>query len=377
MVKHFNYYEDYDKQTNIKKIIAFFLDALFVIILGLVGAIIIATPIIKGTSQYQNSISVMETTCVECYKIQADAKLSIKKDESSILSEDELYQEYLSAHILLSYTYNQEKYNAASIVIQDTSKKATFDNDLIGYYFATYKKDNNIKVEDYGDKDSKDYFISLITKSNVASYFDLHGSDLPSLTFEVGKDLYNYKNGKTSSSSYSSNLNDFFISTNRKGLVELSTFEPYKVNYDKYVAEYKNVCGQQIAALLLTLLAAFLIVVLLPMVIFGNGLTFGRFLTKTRCVSKKNPIVSTILDLLVYLILLFPSIAIIGIFAFGMNCLNVAIVGSVTLLGFVFVAFIIVIADFIVTSFVPKNVSFIELASMQKMVGVAKKITED
>ena len=91
-----------EKQTSIKKMLTFFLDYLFLAVLGIVLTIVAATPILKSTNVYKSSVSEMETTSVECYKIQCDAKLSIKKDESSIFNENELFDEYVNAHILLS-----------------------------------------------------------------------------------------------------------------------------------------------------------------------------------------------------------------------------------------------------------------------------------
>jgi hypothetical protein len=64
--------------------LSFFLDYLFLAILGVVLTIVVATPILKSSNIYKDSINEMETTSVKCYEIQCAAKLSIKKDEKSI-----------------------------------------------------------------------------------------------------------------------------------------------------------------------------------------------------------------------------------------------------------------------------------------------------
>lgn len=125
-------YLRYEKQTSTKKMLAFFIDYIIIAFLGIFLSILAVTPIMKNTNVYKGSVHEMEVSSVECYKIQCDAKLSIKKDEKSILNEKDLFLEYVKSHILLSYTYNTDKYNSSSIKIDDTTNKATFENDLIG-----------------------------------------------------------------------------------------------------------------------------------------------------------------------------------------------------------------------------------------------------
>ena len=311
-----------EKQTSIKKMLAFFLDYLFLTILGLVLTITAVTPIIKNTKAYKNSYSEMEVTSVECYKIQCEANLSIKKDEQSIYNEDELFDEYVLTHILLSYFYNTDQYNAEGISIEDTSKKATFENDYIGYYYSKYKLDKNIKVEDLNGKTGNEYFISLVKDNNGSTFFDFHENELPSLKSEIGIDLYKYKNSGEKSSYYSS-FEDFFLNLNRKALIELNDYEPYKVHYDKFVNAFEVICGLENKSLFIVYSVLFVLMLLLPKVISGNGLTLGNLITKTRVRYEKNKWVSLLVDNVLTYILMFTATSFIGLISFGIAALSI------------------------------------------------------
>ncbi len=365
-----------EKQTSIKKMLTFFLDYLFLVILGVLLTILIATPILKTTNVYNNSYNEMEVTSVECYKIQCEAKLSIKKDEKSILNESELFDEYVNSHILLSYSYHVDQFNEASIQIDDTSKKASFDNDYLGYYYSQYKLDKNIEIEDYNGQTGINYFISLIKDGNCDSFFEYHENDLPSIKAEIGIDLFKYKNGAKSSSYYSS-FKDFFINLNRKGLIELTEYAPYKEQYDQYINAYERICKAQSKTLLIVYSSLYIAMLLLPSVISGNGVTLGALITKTRTRYEKNKIASVIVDNVLTYILMFTSIGFTGLFSFGIASLSIKLFYNVTILTFVLAALIILIADFIITSFVPKNVTLVELASFETKVDVHKSIKKE
>ena len=365
-----------EKQTSVKKMLSFFLDYLFLAILGVVLTIVVATPILKSSNVYKDSINEMEITSVKCYEIQCAAKLSIKKDEKSIFNENELFDEYVNSHILLSYNYNSAKFNEASITIDDTSKKSSFDNDYIGYYYSQYKQEKNIKVEDYGGKTGKEYFISLIKNGNGNSFFEYHENELPSIKPEVGIDLYKYKNGAKNSSYYSS-FKDFFLDLNRKGLIELTEYHPYKVEYDKYINAYEAICKAQNRTIIIVYSSLFVTMLLLPKIISGNGLTLGALITKTRTRYDKNKILSLLLDNILTYIIMFSAIGFIGLISYGIASLGVKLFYNVTLLTFILAALIILIADFIITSFVPKNITLIEIASFETKVDVHKSVKEE
>lgn len=368
-------YFGYEKQTSTKKMLAFFFDYIIVAFLGIFLSIVAVSPILKNTNVYKKSIHEMEVSSVECYKIQCDAKLSIKKDEKSILNEDDLFLEYVKSHILLSYTYNIDKYNGVSILIDDTTNKATFENDLIGYYFSEYKSNKNIKEMDYNGKTGKEYFISLITSSNVSSYFDLHDNELPSLKFEVGEDLYKYTNKTIKDSNYFSSLKSAFLNLNRKGLIELNEYEPYKINYDKYIKGYDDICRAQSLSLIIIYSSIFALMILLPKVIFG--LTIGSLLTKTRIRYEKNVILSNVIDNLLTYILMFSITTMIGLVAFGIGSLAIRLFYNVTILTFVLVSIIVLIIDLIITAFIPRNATLIELAAFETYVDARKSVKKE
>lgn len=375
MFKNNDNYLGYEKQTSTRKMLSFFLDYILIAILGIVLSIAGAVPILKNTNVYKDSIQEMETSSVECYKIQCDAKLSIKKDESSILNEDDLFLEYLQSHILLSYSYNTDKYNEASINIDDTSNKATYDNDLIGYYFSNYKLSKNIKVEDYNGKDGKEYFVSLLTNSDAGSYYELHENELPSLKVEVGVDLYKYTNNINKSSEYFSTLKSSFLGLNRKGLIELNEYAPYKTEYDKYINGYETICRAQNVSLVITYSILFVLMIILPKVIFG--VTIGGLSTKTRIRYERNRIVANIIDNILTYILMFSSVAFVGLVSFDIASLAIKIFYNITILTFVFVSLIVMIADLILTAFIPRNSTLVELAAFETMVDVHKSIKKE
>ena len=167
------------------------------------------------------------------------------------------------------------------------------------------------------------------------------------------------------------------MNLNRKGLIELAEYEPYKVQYDKYIGAYERICKAQNRTLLIVYSSLIVAMLILPKVISGNGITLGALITKTRTRYDKSKILSLVIDNLLTYIIMFSAVGFIGLISFGIASLGVKLFYNVTLLTFVLVSLIILIADFVVTSFVPKNITLIELASFETMVDIHKTVKEE
>ena len=164
---------------------------------------------------------------------------------------------------------------------------------------------------------------------------------------------------------------------NRKALIELAEYEPYKAQYDKYISAYERICKAQNRTLIIVYSSLIVAMLVLPKVISGNGLTLGALITKTRTRYDKNKILSLVVDNVLTYIIMFSAVGFIGLISFGIASLSVKLFYNITLLTFILVALIILMADFVVTSFVPKNITLIELASFETMVDVHKSIKEE
>ena len=116
---------------------------------------------------------------------------------------------------------------------------------------------------------------------------------------------------------------------------------------------------------------------LIPKVISGNGVTLGGLITKTRTRYERNKLLSLSLDSVLTYILFFTSAGFFGIITFGLASLSIKLISNITLLTFILVSVIILIADLIITAFVPKNVTLVELCSFETFVDVHKSVKDE
>lgn len=320
-MNRFDYFKDEETSKTSKRILGYFIDSLMIIIVSIILIFTAGFPILVNNKQFQQDSDTLNNCISEIYNTQADTKLvSLDKtqDQPTLNSQDVIVKEYLNKQIALSYSKDQTKFAEASIVIESTQEIATYENDNLAYYFTTYKYENNIEVEDYGELSPKTYFIEKILKANGGdNYYVFDNEELPYLKAEIAVEAYQYINNKTQDVSTFNDLSGFYASIANLGLKELSSIEAYANAYDEYLTVFNNMANVQNLVMFIAFLIAFIIVIVLPTTIFGNGTTLGRLLSKTRLVYKKKNVGFMILRLVLELVLYMSSLLVINMFTFG------------------------------------------------------------
>ena len=133
-------------------------------------SLFIASPILQNNPSNKKISDDLVQSCIKLYDVQEEAKLSIRVNETEILDEISLTKKYIESQILLSYTYFTQDFNNAGITIEDTSKKATFETDLIGYYNEFTKKFNETTLLQklYEANYNDEIYITVLDEMNIA-----------------------------------------------------------------------------------------------------------------------------------------------------------------------------------------------------------------
>lgn len=370
--------EKYDKQTPSKKLLSFVIDLLILFVLNILFLYVATGPIIQNSSSFKNSISKIDESVAEIYNIQSEAKLSIKKSDNEILSDNELIIEYLTAHVYLSYYYDEDTFKQNNITFDNTDKKATYDNDLLAYYYVNYKTEKEINISSYGEETPKLYFINQIIVAGTAKdLYVLHEQELPSLKAEVAVDLYKYLKNEVKSSSYYETFSNFFVAANHTALLELHNYQPFEQQYQAYYSAYTSITNLENLAGILTFVILFLLLFVLPPIFFGDGVTLGRLITKTRVIYNKNVILGHLISDFSYLLITFIVGGVSIIIGFGFAVFSMPIDGWLYMSILTLISFIVIVVDFFFMTFSRSKNTLIETISMTSLVDVNKKHYEE
>ena len=364
-------YTDYNQPTSSKKIFAFFIDALIVGVLSFITLNFFTAPTVANGNYFKANLDSLNVTIEQLYDIQIAAKLSVDSGEDGIVNDNELFKEYANMHIVLSYTYHQDEFNAQGINITDVTNKATYENDHLGYYYVHYKFENNIATDDYGSDSVKDYFVNKIILSDGGDqYYEQHGEDIPSFKAETAIKIYQYLNDENGDSNYYQNVSNFFLTKSHNAIYDLQNYDTYSVLFKNYSTIYTNLMHVMNLAVLLNFVAIYLLVIIIPSIIFANGFTLGRLAMKIRLDYSKMPVLSHIASDLMYFILFIFYMVLGEIMSLGMAFAASIILPGISMLLLLLVSLIVAFFDFAVMSFSSKKKTFLELVSGSRFVDI-------
>jgi hypothetical protein len=243
----------------------------------------------------------------------------------------------------LSYEKAPLLYDQNNITPDSSIEVASFYNDNLAYYYSQYKHVRSIKTEDFGNLAPHMYFIKLMEESSAKDYYVFNSEDLPYIKAEAGVEIYKLINGKISSSEAFDVIYQNYLNLVNKGLEELQSYDLYLEHFDSYKTSLCALYRLEFVSLIIAFISCYLLIIIAPQYIFGNGLTLGRFIMKTRiCFAKENyafVILRQFLELLSSIVL----ILIIGFFTYGVYIFLLP-VGFTSVLGIlsIFLTFTIV-----------------------------------
>lgn len=322
MKRKFDKYKDFPKSLTTPRILGYLIDSILIVVASIVLTITVGGAILNNNDYYKNENLSLNNIAHEIYNLESETKLVIKDEKSetpALLSVDCIMEEYLRKQIALSYLKDPAPYTEAKITLDSTYIPATYENDNLAYYFAIYKAEKGIQTDVFGNKTPKSYFIEEILKKTTGhDLYVYEGENLPYLKSDVGISVYKYLNDKNSADmTHYETLKTTYNEVASKGLQEINNYEPFLNLYNQYIKHFDNVMNIHNLAQIVAYTISFILVILIAEIVFGYGLTLGRFLTKTRVNYKDRKIYRTIIRLLVEFIVFMPVIFVSNIFTFG------------------------------------------------------------
>ena len=373
----FSHFNNKLEASTSKKTLAFVIDAFVNVILSVLLIGFTAFPILSNFKEFKDAQDEVGYSTQEIYKIQEETKftrLDKNSEKAQFVSVDTLVREYFNKQVALSFEKHGSEYFAAGIPSLDakdqTFEIATHDNDNLAYYFVHYKFTHNIKTDDYGILSSRTYFTTLLKGSEfkaLYTYNEADYDDLPYITYENGIAIYNYLyKGAEDSTAYTSLFNCYVYFAN-KGLEELKSYDLFMNHYDNYRINLNTLFIYEAVFAFVTVAITYLVSVVLPQIIFGNGVTLGRFLTKTRVVYNKENYGFVALRMLIELHLYVPTLFLSTSFSIGAAILG-ATVNGFSLIYIVFACFTFLLIDFVLLTLTKNKKSIAELATKSYLV---------
>ena len=223
------------KQNMTRKIVSSFLDGLLLLIFNVVLVLTVVFPILRNNEEFKKNNDRCFEEIHQIYLIHEEAKVNflVEGSKKDIISKEELFDIYVDQNLNTSYQYNINLFNEQGITI-DLDSYASFDNDILAYYFVNYKNEKKINILDYNNKDSKVYYVENILYKNInKDYFDLVDG-FPVIKFEKAINIYNYKKGLSNDTTLYNEFYNAFIKINQMAIEDLSTYSEYKDHFNKY-----------------------------------------------------------------------------------------------------------------------------------------------
>ena len=226
-------------------------------------------------------------------------------DSSNQISEEETFTKYCLSHILLSYTIDSAPFTGYTINVDSLLKQydieiASYSTDYLAKFYTVYVpkyniyNDKNNDVVELGSVSEKSFFIKKLNDSmkNTPEYVSwiFNGEDFPYLKGEYAVNLYRYLFNMENS--YQVGLTSYnFLADNYQTVHKVSSnyiynSQRYQDLYTSYKSSYAF-CSYSIDVVsLIVYFISFLLIIVLPQIIFKNGRTFGSLIFKGAVIDK-------------------------------------------------------------------------------------------
>lgn len=288
MKKQSKYFE-MPTQTISRKVGSSFIDGLLLIIVGVILTLTAGFGALKQNKNFKQNNDQCFNSIRAMYQIQDDAKLQIVKGEDglTVLATADYFEAYILPQIYRSYLEYEEDFKAKEIVLDDQKENAsTLENDVLAFYFVHYKNEKQIQLETYNGKEPLTYFKNDIFFAQLKKdYFMDKENDLPTLKSSVAISLYQHIKKIEKNNDLFYEFSDAILAIRNLGLKDLANYDVYQNLYHQYETAYQTMAKYENVMLFITYTIAFLICVGIPMLVSKNGISVGKFLTRTRYVS--------------------------------------------------------------------------------------------
>lgn len=368
-------------QTISKKVSSALIDGVLLMILGVILTLTLGFEILKNNNDYKESHNNCFENIVEMYKIQDESKLQKldKEDETKVLAVADYFEEYILKQINLSYKTFEPEFIDAGITLEiKEDNYSTLENDELAYYFVKYKVEHNINLELFENKEPLTYFKEDVLFKNISEdYYLNQNNELPIIKSEVAIRLYNHYCDKENNQDLYYEFSDMVIAIRNIGLNDLEKYEVYDNYYQIYYIAYIEMAKMHNLILLSMFALSFLILIGIPNIVFKNGMSIGKLLTRTRVIHYEDNRIGVLRRLartLLLFILFTIVIAFISLFTFGFENMAIPlfIVGSVKIsfLQIILIGFAFMLINFLLMCFNNEHRSLTDIITGTKQVDV-------
>lgn len=302
-------YKNITLVENIQRFKALVIDALILFVVSLI-LIILSMNIISNTNTFVECNDNLKSEMLICYKIEEEAKIyefTGQDDEkyTNLRKQEEIFEDYCLRHILYSYSKNPTPFNNYGIDIKNENnlEMASYESDNLAYFYVNYcTKYNNYNGKNNDiveiDENPKLYYYKQYKKYAIKTdmwVFDEENYELPYLEGYFAVDLYKYL---FEDSSYQTGLTNFnYLAANYNALWEVEVKQlvnssRFNEHYNIYKENYEICAAMVNISVILSYGISFICTIIVPQIIFKDGKTIGKKVSKISVIDQEGYIMS-------------------------------------------------------------------------------------
>lgn len=311
--------------------------------------------IVKNLNPYKEANNNVNLCVNNINKLTNEAHLTSYKEDDQLKTLDEMFEEYVDSHLLLSFNLNKDDFINDDITENNVNENlkdvipASYDNDYLGYFYIHFLKENQYQDFDFQGLSPYDFFKNVLLTNKTKSYLFDFSYDFPSLKSEHSIDIYKYLYCDSNNSRTYNDLYDLFINVLTNSTSILVNFDVYQNELINYNLNYQKLVNYTNFELIIDYTLTFILVLVIPVFIFKNGQTIGKKLNKVIVSSNKeitvkplNLILKFIIQYIFYFFIIFFNSLIIT----GLQSLTF---GTIPFYLFIIISFLLCLINVIVS----------------------------
>lgn len=288
-----------------RQLVATLIDALLLMIV-LSFTIIGANSIVANTQTYQSSETLLRQERVAVYQIEEEARVYQFVDNQNGQYEtlrplEDIFTDYALQQILLSYQQDPTPFSTYQVNVDNPNnlQPSSFSTDQLAYFYVhyaalynTFNQQVNDVVDFEGDTPEVYYYRTLKRLSPTSDYwvFDETNHTYPYLKGTFAVDLYIYLFEDDSHQAGLTNYNKLAVAYQaiwQEQVNALVSSSRFKTHFDQYLFYYEKCANMIQVSTILSYVISFLIVFLLPQLIFKNMQSIGKKVMKIKVIDEE------------------------------------------------------------------------------------------